>query len=368
MNVLEVFSSELSLSSGLTAVNVASAAACPPHALDPSLSGEPKLFDSWSPHHNPACFGTDGTLSPDAFRLETYLNLGQDAQEHFPSYFDPLSSNGAPSMDPMAFNASLDSPLELSPYDGTMEPSEMGSSPYFDPEDALHSPAFDWSYPLFPSIGSVAGAGASNDGDGVSNEEGAVSPHEVSPVPASLNAFDELEPMDKEDSEYRPTTPAPSDDDYVPSTRTSRKRRSSSTAPRDPATHKRIFTGSRSTPATSLMPSDAPIQPRTYVLPSSTSRKALPIAVSRCLPRPTGTRRKKVPAIEEGAPEALELDEEIVMTVEAKRSQNTLAARKSRERKARYLQELEGRVEEQEGELGELRREVERLKRLCGEE
>lgn len=383
VNVLEAASSDLSSSSGPPPVSEQelSSPEFAPYALDPSLGGEPKSsIDSWSSYLHSACLGTD-PLSPDASSLETYLNLESTAQEPssylLPSSFDPLPSNDAPSIDPIVFNASLDSPLELSPYDGTVDPSEIGSSPYFDTEDAMHLPPFDWSLPLFPSIESATGVGASDEGAGGSNEGaggsnemgGVVSPHEVSPVPTSRISSPEPELMDKDDDEYRPTTPAPSDDDSLPSTRSgSRKRRASSAAPRDPSTQKRVFTGSRSAPITSLIPSDAPIQSRTYLLPSSTSRKALPIAVSRSLPRTAGTRRKKVPAIEEGAPEASELPEEIVLTVEAKRSQNTLAARKSRERKARYLAELESRVDEQEGEIGELKREVERLKRLCGEE
>jgi hypothetical protein len=92
----------------------------------------------------------------------------------------------------------------------------------------------------------------------------------------------------------------------------------------------------------SLLPVDAPIQKRKYVLPSATSRKEVP-ALFR--------KRQRAQAF---GPDAPEVDEDDLPPlppdatqkeqIEWKRKQNTLAARKSRKRKLEYQQELENKL------------------------
>lgn len=84
----------------------------------------------------------------------------------------------------------------------------------------------------------------------------------------------------------------------------------------------------------SLVPFDAPIQPRKYVTPSATSRKEVPAVFQR--------KRARSQAFEdeEGEPALNDLD-----AIEAKRRQNTLAARRSRKRKLEYQKELEDGIE-----------------------
>lgn len=94
----------------------------------------------------------------------------------------------------------------------------------------------------------------------------------------------------------------------------------------------------------SLIPVDAPIQTRNYVLESATSRKELPAVFAR--------KRKRV---------SIDLeDEDDVLTapptnselsaIEAKRRQNTLAARRSRKRKLEHQRELEETIENERAE------------------
>ncbi|KAF9240224.1 hypothetical protein BU15DRAFT_87709 [Melanogaster broomeanus] len=77
----------------------------------------------------------------------------------------------------------------------------------------------------------------------------------------------------------------------------------------------------------SLVPVDAPTQPRKYLTPSATSRKELPAVFAR----------------------KHELGEE-QQQIEAKRRQNTIAARRSRKRKLEYQKELEDSVERYKSE------------------
>ena len=93
----------------------------------------------------------------------------------------------------------------------------------------------------------------------------------------------------------------------------------------------------------SLIPVDAPIQNRKYVSESATSRKELPAVFAR--------KRKRA---------SVELDEEDLLAappttnelsaIEAKRRQNTLAARRSRKRKLEHQRDLESTIENERAE------------------
>ncbi|EGN93964.1 hypothetical protein SERLA73DRAFT_145018 [Serpula lacrymans var. lacrymans S7.3] len=114
-----------------------------------------------------------------------------------------------------------------------------------------------------------------------------------------------------------------------------------------PSTSKRRTTaptGTRRniTPA-ALVPIDAPTQPRKYVTPSVTSRKEVPAIFAR--------KRARSQAFGD---EEDQLNEDVVINssmteqeqIEAKRRQNTIAARRSRKRKLEYQRELEDNVEQ----------------------
>jgi hypothetical protein len=121
----------------------------------------------------------------------------------------------------------------------------------------------------------------------------------------------------------------------------------SPSVPSDKVVHtsrrKSTATGTRKnvTPET-LVPIDAPTQPRKYVMPSSTSRKEVPAIFAR--------KRALSQAF---ADEEDQLEDEITLPlnpteqelIEAKRRQNTIAARRSRKRKLEYQRELEDSVQ-----------------------
>ncbi|KAG1728522.1 uncharacterized protein EDB91DRAFT_1060517 [Suillus paluster] len=105
-----------------------------------------------------------------------------------------------------------------------------------------------------------------------------------------------------------------------------------------------VVTGTRKniTPE-SLVPIDAPTQQRKYLTPSATSRKEVPAVFAR--------KRARTAAFGD---EQDELNEDVRITpsmteqeqIEAKRRQNTIAARRSRKRKLEYQRELEESVEQ----------------------
>ncbi|KAJ7046682.1 hypothetical protein C8F04DRAFT_1061355 [Mycena alexandri] len=97
-----------------------------------------------------------------------------------------------------------------------------------------------------------------------------------------------------------------------------------------------------------LIPLDAPTQKRNYITPSATSRKAVPDAFVK----------KRLHSVAFGGDE--DDDEELpalsptaseAETIEHKRRQNTLAARKSRKRKLEHQQMLEDEVQALQGEV-----------------
>jgi hypothetical protein len=113
-------------------------------------------------------------------------------------------------------------------------------------------------------------------------------------------------------------------------------------------------TGTRKNPRTAtLVPANAPTQPRTYVSPSATSRREIPDSYTRTSQRRTAQKRR----YEEESEDDEELLAELppnpteIQKIEYKRRQNTLAARKSRRRKLEHQQELERTIVQLENEV-----------------
>ncbi|PWN25628.1 hypothetical protein BDZ90DRAFT_247029 [Jaminaea rosea] len=102
-----------------------------------------------------------------------------------------------------------------------------------------------------------------------------------------------------------------------------------------------------------LLPIDAPVQERNYLAPSATSRKDF------FEPSTSGAGVDNGPTADELAAIAAEPD-----PLKAKRLSNTLAARRSRHRKAAEAAEREGKIAELEQELAAYKR---RLQRAEGE-
>lgn len=143
---------------------------------------------------------------------------------------------------------------------------------------------------------------------------------------------------------------------------TKKSRRSTSTSTSSaPQNH---FTGTRHSASAALLPLDAPTQPRTYYGPESkTSKRAVPAAAARkvaaikaqaeMMKRARRSVSSAAPAAAEEAEANAEVEDDdsgslegevkevIEMTIEQKRRQNTIAARRSRARKAEHLASLE---------------------------
>ena len=90
---------------------------------------------------------------------------------------------------------------------------------------------------------------------------------------------------------------------------------------------------------------DAPIQKRTYVTPSATSRKEVPAAFLK-----KKRARSQAFGEEDELEEDLSVNPNDMDAIEAKRRQNTLAARRSRKRKLEYQRDLEASVEREKEE------------------
>ncbi|KZT35108.1 hypothetical protein SISSUDRAFT_973824, partial [Sistotremastrum suecicum HHB10207 ss-3] len=103
----------------------------------------------------------------------------------------------------------------------------------------------------------------------------------------------------------------------------------------------------------SLIPIDAPIQNRTYLTPSSTSRKEFPAHFRKRSAAQAGLDADNEKDATDGQREGETPDEALARQIEAKRQSNTLAARRSRHRKQQYLQELEEEVGRMRGEVEE---------------
>lgn len=134
-----------------------------------------------------------------------------------------------------------------------------------------------------------------------------------------------------------------------------RKRSSATPAPStsESGSGKRAtFTGTRNS-ALPLLDADAPTQKRVYHgPPSKTSKRAIPASAAR-----------KVASLQQiaatGAVAAEDVEQEIEKSIEDKRRQNTVAARRSRQRKAEHLAHLEETVLTQGDLIERLREESE---------
>ena len=229
-----------------------------------------------------------------------------------------------PPIPPSPFDEYLTSPMEDSPFEDFLTTPALGSADMS--AGLLTSPAI-FDADTFPDMdGGVLFGG----GYGMLD---ATKSHSVAPASTS---FDDLYTMPS------PSTPALDPTSLHPSPHPG-----TLPTPGTPARRlrKSLPTGTRKniTPD-ALVPLDAPIQPRKYVTPSSTSRKDVPSA----------WRKKRGRSQAFGEEDELEEDVNLnpgdMDAIEAKRRQNTLAARRSRKRKLEYQRDLEASVEREKEE------------------
>ena len=230
-----------------------------------------------------------------------------------------------PPIPPSPFDEYLTSPMEDSPFEDFLTTPALGSADLS--AGLLTSPAI-FDADTFPDMdeGMLFGGGYGT--------LDATKPHSVAPAPTS---FDDLYTMPS------PSTPA-----LDPTSLYASPLPGSLPTPGTPARRlrKSLPTGTRKnlTPD-ALVPLEAPIQPRKYVTPSATSRKEVPTA---WLKKKRG--RSQAFGEEDELEEDVNLNPGDMDAIEAKRRQNTLAARRSRKRKLEYQRDLEASVEREKEE------------------
>lgn len=228
------------------------------------------------------------------------------------------------------FNEFLTSPMDDSPWDEFLTTPAMDSADIGS--DMLTSPAIV-DADDFDSFGGVSLFGDSLGLTGAACDQHKVPAQRTSAatLPTPSFSFDGMYTMPS------PSTPALDPTSLHPSPRIT-----TAAPPATPAPTRRrnVPTGTRKNISPqSLVPIDAPIQPRKYVTPSATSRKDVPavFAKKRARSQAFGEEDERV--------DAAELPESDLAAIDAKRLQNTLAARRSRKRKLEYQRELELSVE-----------------------
>lgn len=227
------------------------------------------------------------------------------------------------------------SPLLDTPYSDTFD--SFDSSPFDTPLDSfLTTPIFqdgdvplisDADEPMFSSYEELLAAPAPSSAPAKAPQLPDLAKlYTMSPTSPDVNFIDPA-------SVY-PSPRLPVDQSSLPPSSSAAAR------PTKPTPRKSSATGTRKniTPET-MVPLDAPTQPRRYVIPSATSRKEVPATFAR--------KRSRSVALgdEEDELEPPPPDATARQMIEYKRRQNTLAARKSRKRKLEHQQELEDKVE-----------------------
>lgn len=147
--------------------------------------------------------------------------------------------------------------------------------------------------------------------------------YKLTPVLEPLDAITSIQPSALAVAPAPAPVPEPEPVIPAPSTRSASRRRNGATGIRKGIT------------PDNLLDEDAPTQPRKYVTPSATSKKAVPAVFARKRARSTAFPEEE-DQLDDLAPDAGEMD-----VIEQKRRQNTVAARRSRKRKLEYYQALE---------------------------
>jgi hypothetical protein len=208
-----------------------------------------------------------------------------------------------------------------SPYDDSPFSEFLETPAIHDSNDMLTSPMIDFGAD-FPESFDLASASLFGGVDAY--DYGSPAPPVSKPLPSA--AAPELFTISPETPNLDPSSLYPSP--RIPSVR----RKSTATGTRKNVT------------PSSLVPLDAPTQPRKYTTPSSTSRKEVPAVFAR--KRKAAVIEEEDELLEELGPNASEKEQ-----IEWKRRQNTIAARKSRKRKLEHQQHLEDTIESQKQEI-----------------
>ena len=248
---------------------------------------------------------------------ESYLSLSAQSA-HTSSDLSPfelneyLTSPWTPSLDQFD-----DSPGET-PW------SDFLSTPLISDLDALTSNDLYPESPLFPSLGDGFDSSKGRD---PSLDTSNLMTFPVSPETPALDPSRLISPSLPTDKLLSSVGQSPADEN---------------TSEANPSRCRSSATGTRKNiTAESLVPLEAPTQPRKYVTPSATSRKEVPAVFAR-----KRARQQLVDGEEDEFNEVLKPNATETEQIEWKRRQNTLAARKSRRRKLVHQRALEMQVSE----------------------
>ncbi|KAG8897684.1 hypothetical protein FRB99_008004 [Tulasnella sp. 403] len=328
--------------------------------------------------------GVGGPVDPD---MESLLNLWTSPST---AYLQPLpptpSSAVLSSTSPQLYQASpyqdiLQTPASLPPSLFGTSPDIVSASPsqpspalrLFDDIDISTESTWSQLMSIIPTAADAVSAAASTS-------------KSAQKTPAHIGLG--LHTSMSRDQSWEPASSSSASLSVSPQSLSSRPLATSTSPPHvdSPQTESQRVTGVRKNiKPTDLIPFDAPIQPRNYITPSVTSRKEIPPSVARTFV-PNSSRKRSstsagLPSAEEmhdeladedpaAAAEALrrrEMDPEkaaLLEHVEAARRRNTLAARKSRQRKLEHVRNLEELVERLQRENEELQKHKEENEQL----
>lgn len=278
------------------------------------------------PGAHPASFGDDSVQAVLDLLIGDYTRYidRSNAPDHFPRQRIASPEYQSLGHDFGAPEDYLTSPMDDSPWD------EMLTTPALGTNDFLTSPAIvdsdDFGFGEVPLFGDSLGFEAALQS--------------IKAVPPTLAVQHPL----SFDGLY--TMPSPETPSLDPSSLNSSVNVTPATANfatpsfKAPTRRKNPPTGTRKniTPE-ALVPYDAPIQSRKYITPSATSRKEVPAVFAK------KRARSQAFGDDDEEDEDMPIDPNDVDAIEAKRRQNTLAARRSRKRKLEYQRELEASVD-----------------------
>lgn len=262
--------------------------------------------DSTAPVFPPAVTQDDAVRAlMDVIQASPEMQMISDFSEYLTSPFDDSPFDDDLLTTPAVGSADLGADIFTSPI-----MSDWNNGPYNDDDQPVFNPHLETLFPIEKPVDP--------------------SPMTVSPS-IDLHGMWTLSPQTLDTSSTF-NSPSVQSNNPLPSTR-----------------RKNAATGTRKnvTPET-LVPIDAPTQPRKYVMPSATSRKEVPAVFARKRARSQAFGDEEDQLEDEAytlPPNPTEQE-----LIEAKRRQNTIAARRSRKRKLEYQRQLEDSLENMQEE------------------
>ncbi|GAA6039303.1 hypothetical protein JCM8097_003253 [Rhodosporidiobolus ruineniae] len=317
----------------------------------------------------------DLELSPASFTSASSISGSPFDFGSAVDYTSPLlSSYGSPLVDSIGAQALADMPSLFAPAPSSLG-FEISTAPQWNPQDVVMSAAaaaaqvpaaqvfapvsspMEDVKPVLPRLDSTGSLLFDFDLPAVPA---------ITPAPAAIEVAPVAAPE---------PTPAPAPTSAGKRKTVAQLKKEAALLVEDKAFKPDNFKGFRNTKKP-MISYDAPTLPKNYLTESATSRKRAAAAEAKAsTPAPANKRARSssaVPQVElpqtQAEPIAADdLDEEQLSAIELKRRMNTLAARRSRMRKAEFLKSLQDEIDRLKMLNEDLQRENARLKEKCGE-